>query len=132
LRDYLFFPLGVRGPRWRLYLNLLIVFFLCGLWHGASWNFIVWGLFQGLFMVFERAGLLKWMAGRARIMRHVYLLLVVMVGWVFFRAETVPGALAFLGAMTGLTQSTAAQLGLRAYLGNQVLRWRSVFWGRLR
>lgn len=121
LRDYLFFPLGVRGPRWRLYLNLMIVFFLCGLWHGASWNFIVWGLFQGLFMIFERAGLLKWMAGRARVIRHVYLLLVVMVGWVFFRAETVPSALSFLAAMTGLTQSTAAQLSLRAYLSNQVL-----------
>jgi alginate O-acetyltransferase complex protein AlgI len=121
LRDYLFFPLGVRGPRWRLYLNLLIVFFLCGLWHGASWNFIVWGLFHGLFMVCERAGLLKWMAGRARVLQHVYLLLVVMVAWVFFRAETLPKALSFLGAMTGLTQTTAVQNGLDAYLNNQVL-----------
>jgi alginate O-acetyltransferase complex protein AlgI len=120
-RDYLFFPLGVRGPRWRLYLNLLIVFFLCGLWHGASRTFIIWGLFHGTFLVFERAGLLKWMARWPRVLRHVYLLLVVLVGWVFFRSETVPGALSFLGVMTGLTQSATAQVGLRACLNNQLL-----------
>jgi alginate O-acetyltransferase complex protein AlgI len=120
-RDYLFFPLGVRGPRWRLYLNLLIVFFLCGLWHGASRTFIIWGLFHGTFLICERACLLKWMTRRARVIRHVYAILVVMVGWVFFRAETVPQALSFLGVMTGLTRSATVQSGLRAYLNNQLL-----------
>jgi alginate O-acetyltransferase complex protein AlgI len=120
-RDYLFFPLGARGPRWRLYLNLLIVFFLCGLWHGASRTFVIWGLFHGVFLVFERAGLLKWMARQPRIFRHLYVLPVLMVGWVFFRADTVPYALTFLGALVGLTQSGTVQAGVRTYLSNELL-----------
>src|SRR5260370_36869159 len=121
LRDYLYFPLGVRHPRWRLYLNLLIVFFLCGLWHGAHWTFVIWGLCHGSFLVFERMGLAKWMAGRARLFRHAYTLLVIMLGWVFFRAETVSDALSFLRVMTGLGHSGTAQYGLSAYLNNQLL-----------
>ena len=120
LRDYLFFPLGVRGPRLRLYLNLLIVFFICGLWHGASWTFVIWGLFHGTFLVFERAGLLKWMARLPRFLRHVYALLVITIGWVFFRAETVSEAIGFLSAMTGLTRSATVPYGLRAYLSNSL------------
>lgn len=102
-RDYLFFPLGVRRPAWRIYLNLLIVFFLCGLWHGASWNFVVWGLFHGAFLVIERAGLLKALEKAPQPLRHAYAMLAVVVGWVFFRAQTLPKALDYLGAMSGLT-----------------------------
>ncbi|HZT61257.1 MAG TPA: MBOAT family O-acyltransferase [Pyrinomonadaceae bacterium] len=100
-RDYLFFPLGVRRPAWRVYLNLMIVFLLCGLWHGASWSFVAWGLFHGAFLVFERMGLLKTLARLPRFIRHAYALLVVLVGWVFFRAETLPRALDYLAAMAG-------------------------------
>ena len=57
-RDYLYVPLGGnRGSRPRTYVNLVTVFFLCGLWHGASWNFVIWGLFHGTFLVLERLGL---------------------------------------------------------------------------
>ena len=100
-RDYLFFPLGVRGPRWRIYTNLLIVFFLCGLWHGASWNFVIWGLFHGVFLVLERLGLGGWLQKRHRAVRRLYTMLVVMVAWVFFRAESLSHASAFLQAMAG-------------------------------
>lgn len=103
LRDYLYIPLGGnRVPKWRMYLNLLIVFFLCGLWHGATWTFVVWGLFHGAFLIIERVGLREWLE-RHRIIQHVYLLLVVMVGWVFFRADSFTKAgemlmrMAFLG-----------------------------------
>ena len=84
------------------YLNLLTVFFLCGLWHGASWTFVVWGLFHGLFLVAERVG------GRLGVppfpwpLRHAYVVVVVMVGWVLFRTETLAGATSFLAAMFGL------------------------------
>jgi alginate O-acetyltransferase complex protein AlgI len=102
-RDYLYVPLGGNRvtPR-RMYGNLVLVFFLCGLWHGASWNFVVWGLFHGVFLVLERLGLadrIKWLWSP---LRHAYLLVVVMVGWVFFRAETLSGAIGFLRAMAGV------------------------------
>lgn len=101
-RDYLYVPLGGNriSPR-RTYVNLVTVFFLCGLWHGASWNFVVWGLFHGAFLVIERLGHATVVRGWWRPLRHAYLLLVVMVGWVFFRADTLASALAFLAAMAG-------------------------------
>src|SRR4029077_2862253 len=88
-RDYLYIPLGGnrRGPT-RTYVNLLAVFFLCGLWHGASFSFIVWGLYHGVFLVLERAFLGKLLERLPGLVRHAYTLLVVMVGWVFFRADT--------------------------------------------
>ncbi len=108
-RDYLYIPLGGNraGPG-RTYFNLVLVFFLCGLWHGASFAFAVWGLYHGVFLVVERVGFLRWLERRAAPLRHVYVLLAVMVGWVFFRAETLSGAVAYLGAMAGLQAGDAA------------------------
>jgi len=105
LRDYLYIPMGGnRVGRGRLYLNLLTVFFLCGLWHGAQWTFVIWGLYHGLFLILERVGLKQWLERRA-ILRHVYVLLVVGVGWVFFNSDTFGGALVYLGRMAFLTSS---------------------------
>ncbi len=101
-RDYLFIPLGgSRGSTRRTYFNLLLVFFLCGLWHGASWTFVIWGLFHGLFLVLERLGLGAFLERLPLPLRHLYTLLVAMVGWVFFRAETFAGAAAMLASMVG-------------------------------
>jgi alginate O-acetyltransferase complex protein AlgI len=101
-RDYVYIPLGGnRTSTGRLYFNLVLVFFLCGLWHGANWTFVIWGLFHGLFLVIERVGVAGQLTRIPRLLRHAYLLLVVMIGWVFFRAETLGAALAILGAMTG-------------------------------
>src|SRR5262249_3653006 len=83
------------------YFNLVLVFALCGLWHGASYNFLVWGLFHGAFLVFERLGLGALLARAPAALRHVYVLLVVMIGWVFFRADNLANAIAFLGNMVG-------------------------------
>jgi len=116
-RDYLYIPLGGnRGAPWRTYLNLVIVFFLCGLWHGASINFVVWGLYYGLFLVMERMGAGRSIARWWRPLRHVYLLLVVMIGWVFFRAETWPQAFAMLKAMAGMASASESAAALGAYL----------------
>lgn len=91
-RDYLYIPLGGnRKGKARTYLNLLIVFFMTGLWHGASWTFILWGLYHGLFMILERLGFGK-VLSRSKVLSRVYTMLVVMIGWVFFRADNLPQA----------------------------------------
>lgn len=108
-RDYLYVPLGGNRVRpARVYLNLLVVFFLCGLWHGAAWTFVVWGLFHGAFLVLERLGLARALAAAPRPVGHAYALLAVMVGWVFFRAESLPHAIAVLRAMAGMPVTDVA------------------------
>jgi alginate O-acetyltransferase complex protein AlgI len=111
-RDYLYVPLGGnRISPARTYLNLVTVFFLCGLWHGASFNFVVWGLWHGAFLVAERAGLARWSERWPGFLRHAYVLLVVLIGWVFFRASDLPHALDYLGAMFGLHSGNMVKLG---------------------
>ena len=104
-RDYLYIPLGGNraGPL-VTYRNLLVVFFLCGLWHGANWTFVVWGLWHGAFLVFERLGIARLLDRSVPAVRHAYTLLVVMIGWVFFRADTLGHAWTFLKAMAGAGQ----------------------------
>lgn len=105
-RDYLYIPLGGnRFGHWTTYRNLMIVFALCGLWHGAQWSFVVWGLYHGIFLVFERACRdLELKVPVPRPLRHIYVLVVVLVGWVFFRSDTLADALTYLGVMFGLNQ----------------------------
>jgi alginate O-acetyltransferase complex protein AlgI len=87
-RDYLYVPLGGnRHGIIRTKLNLLIVFFLVGLWHGASWAFVVWGLWHGTFLILERTPFGLALEKAWRPLRHVYAMLVVVVGWVFFRSS---------------------------------------------
>ncbi len=101
-KDYLYIPLGGnRKSVSRTYMNLIIVFFITGLWHGASWNFIVWGLFHGLFLILERVWLGKILVRIPAFFAHLYLLFVVLTGWVFFRAETLKEAIIYLKGMFG-------------------------------
>jgi alginate O-acetyltransferase complex protein AlgI len=89
MKNYLYIPLGgnrVASPA-KLYRNLFIVFLLSGLWHGASWNFIIWGAFHGLFLVLERLFLLKVYDKTGRFISTVITFLIVVVGWVYFRIE---------------------------------------------
>jgi alginate O-acetyltransferase complex protein AlgI len=107
-RDYLFVPLGgSRSGRMTSYRNLLTVFLLCGLWHGASWTFIVWGLFHGVFLVLEKTRFGAAVAAAPAVVRRVYTLLVVLVGWVFFRAGTFAEAMSYLRAMSGQSGPSA-------------------------
>lgn len=101
-RDYVYIPLGGnRGGAPRTHRNLLVVFVLCGFWHGADWTFLVWGLYHGALLVAER--LLGWDRPPggvcALVLRRGATLLLVVVGWVFFRAESMAGAWDMLGAM---------------------------------
>ncbi len=121
-RDYLYISLG--GSRFgaaRTYLNLVAVFFLCGLWHGASWTFVVWGLYHGAFLVLERVGLRRLVKTLPRPIRHLYVLIVVMVGWVVFRAETFTQARVFLGAMFGLADVSQVSYAVGELIGPQEL-----------
>jgi alginate O-acetyltransferase complex protein AlgI len=105
-RDYLYIPLGGnRCAKARIYCNLVTVFVLCGLWHGAAWTFVAWGLWHGLFLAVERAGLAAFLAGRPKILSRVYAVTAIMLGWVFFRAAALPDALAYLRALFSFTVS---------------------------
>ncbi|MCA9511823.1 MAG: MBOAT family protein, partial [Myxococcales bacterium] len=113
-RDYLYIPLGgSRGSRAATARNLLVVFALCGLWHGASFGFLVWGLLHGAFLSLERTAFGGWLARRPAPVGWVYTAAVVLVGWVVFRAETLGDALAYLAAMSGVGAAPGAEpLGL--------------------
>lgn len=121
-RDYLYIPLGGnRGSRWRTYINLLIVFFVTGLWHGASWNFIVWGLFHGFFLLLERTKLGIWREKVWFPLQYLYTVLVVLIGWVFFRLETLAQAQSFLKVMFGLSMTDNYPFDYFDFLNQKVL-----------
>ncbi len=99
-RDYLYIPLGGnRRGKVRTYINLVIVFACTGLWHGASFSFIIWGLWHGLFLVIERLGFKKVLDKLPKFVGWLYTMLVVLVGWVFFRAETLADAVEYIKCM---------------------------------
>lgn len=117
LRDYVYITLGGnRRGATRTYVNLWIVFLLCGLWHGASWNFVIWGAWHGAFLVLERAWLGRHLRRLPPGVSHLYLVLVVMLGWVWFRAETFSGAIDIYRGLLGFNgfsdQSLALGFGL--------------------
>jgi alginate O-acetyltransferase complex protein AlgI len=108
-RDYVYVPLGGnRISSGRTYLNLCIVFLLCGLWHGAAWNFVVWGGAHGALLVIERAGLGRVLQRSPMLVRHAYVLLAVMATWVVFRSDTLGGAVNHLLTMIGMGAETTA------------------------
>jgi alginate O-acetyltransferase complex protein AlgI len=106
-RDYLYIPLGgSRGGARATYRNLFIVFVLCGLWHGAAWTFLFWGLWHGAFLTAER-----WLAPHFKglsippLLGMIYVWLFVSLGWVLFRADSLPDALSYYGALFGLKET---------------------------
>lgn len=118
LRDYLYIPLGGNrlGPR-RTYINLAAVMLLGGLWHGAQWNFVIWGAIHGAMLALERwrgkATLYGWLP---RPLPALLTFGLVLFTWVFFRAESLPAATHYLGAMFGLGPRPAATQLLDAVL----------------
>ena len=114
LRDYLYIPLGGnRGGRWMTYRNLLLTMLLGGLWHGASWNFVIWGGYHGSLLALERAASRKHFEQRPSMpiypLRALLTLVLVCCGWVFFRAATLPDSAYVLGQMfAGAPQGSIA------------------------
>lgn len=102
-RDYLYIPLGGnRGSAWATYRNLVTIFLLCGLWHGASWNFVIWGAYHGALLVIERAGFGQVLKKAPDKLAWAYALVAAMFGWVWFRATDLPHALNMFAGLFGL------------------------------
>ena len=100
MKDYLYIPLGGnRVSKRRLYFNLWFVFLISGLWHGAAWNFVIWGAFHGLFLVADRLFLLKFYSKIGKIPSIIITFLIVLVGWTIFRAENISHAWIFIQKM---------------------------------
>jgi alginate O-acetyltransferase complex protein AlgI len=104
-RDYLYIPLGGnRRTNTRTCLNMGIVCVLCGLWHGANWTFLLWGIYHGTFLIIERiTGLREVSREKFKILRRFITLFIVVIGWVLFRSENTSQAIEFIGAMFTLT-----------------------------
>ena len=120
-RDYLYIPLG-GNRKGNVYVNLLIVFLATGIWHGAAWGYLVWGLWHGLFMLIERAfksknvkitvpGVIKW----------IYTMLVVVFGWVLFKLEELPAAIEYIGRMLHIGVGSYTDFGVRYYMDNKTI-----------
>lgn len=102
-RDYVYIPLGGnRVSKWKVYRNLFIVWALTGFWHGASWTFIAWGLYYGCFIAIEKAGFGKILEKIWSPIRHLYVTLIFLIGWVFFRADNFSFSVQYLKALFGI------------------------------
>jgi alginate O-acetyltransferase complex protein AlgI len=121
-RDYLYIPLGGnrKGGK-RTLLNLFIVFFLTGLWHGASWSFVIWGMVHGFFLVAERLGGDKMIDRVWKPIRHLYTLFVVIMAWVLFRSSDITYAWGYYKAMFGFGNSGSGVYEYYKYLNNEFL-----------
>ena len=96
----------------RQIVNLLIVWLLTGLWHGAAWNFVLWGLYYAVLLILEKLFLGKLLEKLWTPLRHLYALLAVLFGWVLFNASGLEQVMGYLGAMFGLGDATAVPSGV--------------------
>ena len=120
-RDYVYIPLGgSRGTKFKLIRNILIVWFLTGLWHGAAWNFVFWGVYFGIILIIEKFFMGKVLEKLPGICRHVYTLVIVFISWIIFNATDMNNALTTIGSLFGFGDvpliSTEALYYLRSYL----------------
>lgn len=102
-RDYVYIPLGGnRVSKGKFLRNIFVVWFLTGLWHGAAWNFILWGLYYGFLLVIEKMLIGKYIEKLKRPFQHIYTMFFVIIGWLLFRTETITYAKDYLVAMFGI------------------------------
>ena len=104
-----------------MYRNLIIVFTLTGFWHGASWNFLIWGWFHGTFLMLENTGFKNTLNALWKPMQHLYLLLVVVVGWVFFRAENLSEAVYYISVMFNPLRENLSNLQYNQFVSNEAI-----------
>ena len=104
MRDYLYIPLGGNQvSSARLYMNLWIVFVLSGLWHGASWGFVLWGIYHGTFLVLDRKWALRWSESLGKFLPVLLTFIIVSLGWVLFRIESLSAALSYYKVLFSFT-----------------------------
>ena len=123
LRDYIYIPLGGnrKGIK-RTYLNLCIVFLICGIWHGAAWTFVIWGIYHGLLLVIERVLKEKKHFKLSSWYGNIVTFILVLLGWVIFRCESIPECIDFFKAMLGLNvKADYIHYGFSYYVNWQTL-----------
>lgn len=118
-RDYVYIPLG--GNRNNSLRNLLVVWFITGLWHGASWNFILWGMYYGVLIICEKFFLSNFFAKLPRVCSHIYLTTAMLVGWVFFYFTDLRIATYYIRVMFGLTGNELVSTEVIIHFTNNVL-----------
>ncbi len=103
-RDYVYFPMGGSrvDKKWKIARNLMIIWLLTGIWHGANWTFITWGIYFGIIITFEKfTGVDKWLE-KSRVIGHMYTLILVIISWVIFRANNINDAVVYIKNMFGV------------------------------
>lgn len=118
-RDYVYIPLG--GNRRHQFLNIFVVWFLTGLWHGASWNFILWGLYFGVLLVIEKLVMLKVLQKIPKFFSWLYLMLIVVIGWALFYFTDISRLGQFMGALFGLNANPLFDTALGITLSSNFL-----------
>ena len=120
-KEYVYIPLGGnRKGTARTYINLILIFILTGLWHGADMSFIIWGLFHGLFIILERIGLKK-LLDRSKILSVVYTFFIVNIGWVLFRADDTLSGLTYISKMILPPNNPDVNIALWNYMDNKTV-----------
>lgn len=117
-RDYVYIPLG--GNKKNMVANLFIVWLLTGIWHGASWNFIVWGLYFGIIIYFEKKFILKILNRIPKIVSHIYLLIVVVSGWTIFYFTNLTDSIKYLKIMFGLSNNSIINTETKLEIVNNI------------
>jgi alginate O-acetyltransferase complex protein AlgI len=120
-RDYVFYSMGIRVSPYRFYLQMMIVFTLTGLWHGAQWHYVFFGFFHGSFLVLESMGLSKFLKKLWRPMQHIYLLMVVLIGMVLFRSASLEEAGYFIIKMFDVSNFYTSELEFAKILSNEFI-----------
>ncbi|MFN4879298.1 MAG: MBOAT family O-acyltransferase [Flavobacteriia bacterium] len=118
MRDFLYIPLGGNrvGSKWRLYFNLWLVFLVSGLWHGASWNFVLWGAFHGFFLILDRLFLLKFLEKAGKVPAALFTFFIVAMAWVLFRIESWQNAKIFYFQLIDINDIKFIELNNSFYL----------------
>ena len=121
-REYIYITLGGnRVSKLKWVRNIAVVWFCTGMWHGAAWNFIVWGLYFGVLLSFEKLFLMKWLERIHRVARHFYTLFIIIISFVIFHLESMQGIIGHLKGMFGLAAVSLANAESLYYLGSYKL-----------
>lgn len=121
-RDYLYIPLGgSRCSKVKVFRNQILVFLLSGLWHGASWNFVIWGVYHGLFLGLEKTKFSEFIKRLWKPVQHIYAMSVVMIGWVFFRSETLYYSINYIKKMFGFSKMNNSLYFVKFFINPKVV-----------
>lgn len=122
-KEYLYIPLG-GNRKGNVYFNLFVVFLVTGIWHGAAWTFILWGLWHGLFILIERASRNKeWYTKIPSLIKYIVTMLIVVIGWVLFRADDLNQAIGYIGTMFGLVNAKEITFQYAYFINKKFLFW---------